>query len=451
MFQRHLSTESVNTFPTVCCPLSEPGSKEALVCRKRSASYALTLALASLLCLPLPVMSADPDKRPQFGSPNQVENQIADDARPAKALVEKRILERWFDWKADLQERTGFSFGLDYTGLYLGADNSLGKNHASSGMIRAFGAWDLVGRGTKSTGALVWKVEHRHKYSDVAPNGFGLSQLGYVGVLGGPFSDQGTRLTNLYWRQGFNDGKTQLTGGYLDATDYVDVFIAGPPWTGFTNLAFSVGSASMFTPNDATVGIAGASMLTDNLYAIAGITNALADPTDPFKDSFDRFFSDGEHFKSLEIGWTTSSERVYLDNTHLTYWHVDDSVQADTIGGWGLAFSHISYVNDQWMPFVRGGYANDGGSLLQKSLSVGFLYQKDPTGDLFGLGLNWGQPNETTFTPGLDDQYTMEAFYRFQFTQQFAITPSVEYLKNPALNPGHNSIWVFGLRARLAL
>jgi porin len=65
--------------------------------------------------------------------------------------------------------------------------------------------------------------------------------------------------------------------------------------------------------------------------------------------------------------------------------------------------------------------------------------------------LNWGEPNESTFAPGLDDQITMEAFYRFQLTQQLALTPTLQYLKDPALNPLDDSLWVFGLRARIAL
>ena len=55
----------------------------------------------------------------------------------------------------------------------------------------------------------------------------------------------------------------------------------------------------------------------------------------------------------------------------------------------------------------------DGGSLLEKSLSVGFGWQPDPTGNLLGTGLNWGEPNSNTFVPGLDDQYAVEVFYRF--------------------------------------
>ncbi len=196
----------------------------------------------------LGVFLANPVSANNFGSPDAVENQIADDAKPRSALIDGRASQSWFDWKTALQNDHGLSLGVDYTGVYLGANESLGDDSASGGMIRFFGSWDLVGRGTKNTGAFVWKVEHRHAYGDSAPSGFGLGSLGYVGFIAPAWSDQGTRVTNFYWRQRFNDGKGTVIGGYLDVTDYADTFIGGTPWTAFANLVFSTGSASMFLP-----------------------------------------------------------------------------------------------------------------------------------------------------------------------------------------------------------
>ena len=70
--------------------------------------------------------------------------------------------------------------------------------------------------------------------------------------------------------------------------------------------------------------------------------------------------------------------------------------------------------------------------------------------DLMGIAANWGRTNEETY--GFeDDQFTVEAFYRLQLTQGFRVTPSVQLLFDPALNPDEDQIWVFGLRARLTL
>jgi porin len=51
----------------------------------------------------------------------------------------------------------------------------------------------------------------------------------------------------------------------------------------------------------------------------------------------------------------------------------------------------------------------------------------------------------------LDDYYTAELFYRFQFAQNFAITRDVQLILDPALNPDEDVLWVFGLRGRLTL
>lgn len=429
-------------------------------------SLFLSASLAGVLLVfglfwPALVEAADPEQVTEettggergvnFGGPDAVENRIAEDAELKNALVEKRATQSWFDWKKNLQEKQGISLGIDYSAVYLKAseDALSGKDDASSGMIRFFGSWDLVGRGTRDTGAFVWKVEHRHRYTDIAPSSLGF-ELGYVGLFEPPFSNQGGRVTNLYWRQRLNEGRATLIGGFLDVTDYVDVFALGSPWTGFMNFAFSTGSAAVFTPNDATLGIAAGAMLTDTIYVIGGLSNAFSDPTEPF-EGFDTFVNDNEYYVSLELGWTPSHGRIYFDNFHVTLWHVDESIAAGTPGGWGAAFQYVRYLNEKFMPFIRGGYADDGGSLLQKSVSAGLGYQAVAGRDLLGIAFNWGEPNESTFVPGLNDQYTAELFYRFQLTEQFAITPDLQLLIDPALNPVEDQIWVFGLRARLAL
>jgi len=386
--------------------------------------------------------SSTSDQGPSFGGPDAVGNLLRDDA----AVDRPTLFERWFEWKNGLTEKHGFSFSLDYSAVGLGANESPGDDRASGGMVRFFGSWDLVGRGTKNIGAFVWKIEHRHAYTDVAPSGFGFN-LGYVGLVEPPFSDQGTRLTNLYWRQRLAGGRVTLLGGFLDATDYVDVYSLASPWTGFLNFAFSTGTTTLAVPNDAAFGIAAGAMLTDNLFLIGSVSDLNADPTDP-GETVDSFFSDHEYFKSVEIGWTTAQDRIYLDNVHLTLWHADERVDAAQPSGWGANLSWTTYLAGKWLPFVRVGYADDGGSLTQKSASVGFGYQPNPARNLLGLGLNWGQPNEDTWGTGLRDQFTGEIFYRWQISKAIAVTPDLQYIKNPALDPATSSIWVFGLRVR---
>jgi porin len=130
---------------------------------------------------------------------------------------------------------------------------------------------------------------------------------------------------------------------------------------------------------------------------------------------------------------------------------VDERDEAGTSDGWGLNFSAAWWFANAWMPFLRIAHTDDGGSLLENSVSVGVGYQPLTARDVLGLAFNWGEPNSDAFGSGLDDQYAIEAFWRVQILKHLAVTPSIQWLRDPALNPDENSIWLFGLRARFEL
>lgn len=377
--------------------------------------------------------TANEQNTPAFGGPNTVENQTDTDFGVTLDT-----------WKQNLKDDHGFTVSVDYTSVVLTANETLGDNEGAGGIARAYGTFDLF---DVDNGTLVWKFEHRHAYGDVSPFDFSLGELGYVGLQEAPFNDSNFRTQNLYWRQRMNDGRSVLIAGVLDATDYVDAFALASPWLHFMNLAFSTGSAAIGLPNDAAVGVAYGTMLGDNFYLIGGITDTNGDPSRPF-DGFENFVNEGEYFKSIELGYTSSQERIIFDNYHMTLWHKDEQDEAGVPDGWGLAFSASRYVGDKLMPFVRGAYTDDGGSLLQRSLSAGLGYQPQSMDGLLGVGINWGEPNETTFGKGLAEQQAIEVFYRADLGKHVAVTGDVQYIQDPALNPAEDRIWMLNLRAR---
>jgi porin len=389
----------------------------------------------------------------RLGSPDSVRGTIKRDreARESGLAIPgvRDAWEAWFEWKDGVQDEHGLALGLDYTAVILGATETLGERSASGGIVRFFGFWDLIGRGTPNAGAFVWKLEHRHRLGRIAPSEFA-STIGYAGDFEAPFSNEGWRFTNLYWRQQLAAGRSLVAGGFLDVTDYVDVYPLASSWTGFMNFAFDTGSAAIGLSDDASFGIAGTTMLNDNFYLLAGLTNANADPQSPFSE-LGSFFDDREYFSSVELGWTVSHDRKEFDNAHVTLWHLDSQDKTGQPGGWGAAFSVVRYLDDRWMPFLRGGLANDGGVFLERSISAGLGYDVVPKRDLLGFGFNWGRPNKSRFGPGLRDQYTLELFYRMTLTTNFTVTPDIQFIKHPALNPAVDSLWVFGFRARLAI
>jgi len=413
-----------------------------------------------VLIFPASSLSADPktgseaaeeseqEKGSALGGPGSVIGQIEKDSEAQGAVsIRPDLLDRYARFKMWVDNDYGFSFGADYNALFQAAIESLGEDTTAGGVFRAYGRWALIGRDSENTGTLVYKVENRQRLgTDIVPQAFG-GEVGYAGLSATTFSDIGWALTNLYWSQRLLDNRLAFAGGVVDVTDYVDIYGLVNPWTDFSNLAFST-NPTIPAPNQ---GLGGAVYVrpAENFYLLGGIADANGDPTDP-GNAFDSFFNDAEFFTHIEVGWISSWERRFSDNIHLTAWHADERKQAQVSDGWGVAFSISRLFADTWEPFLRAGYAEDGGALWEGAISAGLGYHTRNKGDLLGVGINWSHPSEDTFGPGLDDQYTAEIYYRFQLLKILTITPDVQLLINPANNPEEDQVWIIGLRARLA-
>lgn len=385
-------------------------------------------------------------RRDPLNGPDSVSGQLEDDREGKADLLDLNLLKQWEAWKAKISKRTGFSFGADYTSVGFAATDSLGDDTSASGIARIYGLLDVLNRGRKNTGRIDFKIEHRHRYTAVPPFAFGF-EVGYAGTPEPVFNDEGFRTTVLYWKQYLLDDRAVTRVGFLDIKEYFDVYALASPWTGFGNLDFSTSANTIGAFPDGALGVMAGSYLTERIYAAAGIVDASADPGSVFQ-GFNTFFDDFDTFKSIEIGFTGGGDRFYLNNAHVSFWHLDDSKETGVPGGWGVIASASTVIDDKWLPFLRAAWADEGGGIYEASVSAGFGYKNKPAGSLLGVGLNWGRPNSDTFPVDLDDQFTGEVFYRIQLTENFQITPSVQLLVDPALNPDEDFIALFGLRAR---
>ena len=98
-------------------------------------------------------------------------------------------------------------------------------------------------------------------------------------------------------------------------------------------------------------------MLTDSLFLIGSLSDLNADPTDP-SETVDSFFSDHEYFKSIEIGWTPSQDRIYIDNLGEIYldgepvrvWVIQSRIRDLLAGSTGKS---VLVVTDDGVPAGR--------------------------------------------------------------------------------------------------
>lgn len=48
------------------------------------------------------------------------------------------------------------------------------------------------------------------------------------------------------------------------------------------------------------------------------------------------------------------------------------------------------------------------------------------------------------------DQKAVEVYYRFHVTDEIAVTPSVQYIKDPPLNVAQDELYLLSIRGRAA-
>ena len=379
--------------------------------------------------------------------PTSVEAALVEGDRVTKPLFTLRAFDRalqpYFRWKGRINRRHGLMFGADYQALYQRVDQSPGEDEAAGGIFRVYGEWALLNRCRPChQGSLVFKVEHRHTLgTTVAPQDLG-AQFGYGGATGSLFSDLGLALTNFFWKQRFGSrNQGVVIFGQIDPLDYVDVAGIGNPFTAWQNLSVLV-NPTIPIPNQ---GLAAAAswMFDSHWYAVAGFSDANALPTRDFTQTWQGF----ETFKHAEFGWTGGREHFFRQNVHLTVWHQDDREDAGTPEAWGWAVSGSSPLGGGWSAAVRAGWSSAAVGFAERH--AGFLLERsfNREADAIGLGVGW----DDVWGAVREDQLSAELFLRAQLAQSFAVTPSLQYIRNPAFNANDDEAWVFSIRVRLVL
>jgi porin len=379
---------------------------------------------------------------PGFGGPSSVGGTLYRDDQ-----VRPTVLEAYFAFKERVKTDHGLDLGFDYQALYQGAGESPGEDTATGGLLRFFGAWELVNRGTCNHGTLVYNIENRHRLgTDLATQDLGF-EIGYVGSTDIIVGDSGWALTNLFWEQHLAGDRVAFVAGIVDVTDYLDTYALVDPTDCFHNMAFST-NPTIPAP-DQGLGAAFRVMITDRVYVVGGISDGSGDPSDPAA-AWQSFF-DGAHFTHIELGWFPSFEQRFTDNVHLAAWHADDLAEDPTSSGWGLALSWGRTIRERWSPFVRAGYADGGGGLWERSLSVGFGHFLHDGRDLLGAGLSWAKPVQHGSGSDKSRQYSAEVFHRWRPLKVLSVISDLQLLIDPTHNPDEDLIVVLGLRLRLIL
>ena len=362
-------------------------------------------------------------------------------------------MQAWEDWKSRFRDETGIAIGGSLGALYQNySDPLLGQEDAAGYKLTINLSKAIINAGRPDALTLDIALESRGPIDTPLPPlqaGIAAGNMVPTAATWGQF-DFG--VSQFYLRQSLFDNRFQWAVGKLFAPNFVNAYPFFDDNRQFLNQNF----ATSPTIASALRGFGATALVyptEGGLYIQGGIYTANSEDTGA---TIDNFIQIPEYFSTVEIGWsglartgTPIHARGPMDanNIHLTFWHKDAQPDAATIFQpemQGVAFNANFMAGDNLMWFVRGGISDNW--VTERALSGGIGYRPPSApGDLFGLGVGWTSPENDAFR----DATVVEAFYRFMVTPNFAITPDIQVINDPSLNPSIDQQVVLGLRARV--
>jgi porin len=381
-------------------------------------------------------------------SPEGIESQIV-----GTLLIEESFLKREKDFlglptyyasREWLERKLGVRLGFAYTALALGATDSLsGQQGAAGGDFDFYGRWEAWGKKTGNTGTIGFNVRDRHKYTDIPPSLLG-SSIGSLWNVTGGFTDAGFEFTQLYLDQYFLDKKVGFRIGQMFQDSIFNTYSYKSWKQYFANAAFSDNPAVAFPKYG--VGFASLIRPADGWYILTGIGDSTGRQLEA---GLPDFLANEKFFSGVQLGWSPVTGLLTNHSFAVFAWHTPADSDSATPDGEGIALTY------EWQPpqpydlFVRYSWSGTQATRVEHLATAGIVWE-NPLGrelDVLGVAGGFG----TATQPGVEGQGVFELFYRLQVTPLFQITPDVQLIIQPSLNPDQDVIAVFGIRGRVAL
>jgi porin len=406
-------------------------------------------SMGSLVILP----SYNPDPPPDLldGTLSGIGDEEENDEPKSGFLRFPSPIQPWLDFKQSvLQQEYGLSIGGSEGMLGQLYSNSLTDNHNAVGQKFTLNVGQqILFRGTPDVMTIEAVIEDRGPVgTELAPLQAGL-RTGSSTATAPTWGDFNLGVTQLYVRQDLLDHHFQYTFGKLFAPNYVNPYPFFDDNRQYLNQMYTT-SVTIPVPLRGFGAVAAVFPTNFGLYAKAGVYTVYSDDVGFTADSF---FNRPQYFRHLELGWsglagtgTPIQGRGPMDanNVSLTLWSKDANFDTGETKSRGIAFNANYQFRPDMMAFLRGGWSE--GWQLDRSLNGGWGWRPfQQYSDLLGLAAGWAEPANHN----LRDQYVFEGFYRFQLTSQLAVTPDLQWILHPTLNPNTGSIWVASLRARV--
>jgi hypothetical protein len=383
---------------------------------------------------------------------------------PDSAIKRSLIPSSFFSWKKSLYQRTGLKLAFSYQGVAQRASEvTSGKTNAGGGWVMLEGSWTLFNRNRDFKGSLVFSFDERHLYGDAAnPSTFGTFNVGSLWPTDFAFLEWDLWNPTLFWEQWFRKDRLVVRAGILLGVSTLDFSRFKDSRTAFSGAPFTFPHHVMPFPGPGPGFTFEWWPRKDSPLYVVGTVNDMN--TSSSAVDFSTAIDHGQFFYGLEVGTFWRRKPTDFDHLHLTLFYADAKATLPGIapskagGGFKVA------GEKQWGRWVGfGSYTFNtaeggafGATLSRQSITGGLAYMK-PLGvrGQLALGVVWAQPIKglggLPVLADLDDQVGAEAYWKLLVAPDLWITPGLQVLVDPSLNPGADVVTVFQIKFRLFL
>ena len=368
------------------------------------------------------------------------------------------------DWRKQLYDNYGITFGASYQQLFQWASKTVPSaptDTALGGWAAASVTWAALDRDGPNQGTLVARFGWRDSIGDNAvPAQFG---VGYLGAIWSNYEwtswNGHVRVEDLFWEQKLGGDRFLVRVGNLGPQSLFNFFRFKDARTSFTASPLAFGETIPYPTFGLGTAFRSRPIPGSGLYFVGTLNDMNGDPAANGLDW--STFGLGQYFYGLEIGNDWRRENGEFDHLHLDLFYADKrstrnpSTSLNTAGG-GFKIAGEKQLGNL-VGFASYTYNTAEGGGISATLAgqtavagISYLRPFGNSGEASIAGM-WSQilPSLQPSGSSRKDQFGIDAYWNIGLTPNSTLTPGIQLIFNPVLNPGTDFVAVPSIKFRV--
>ena len=345
------------------------------------------------------------------------------------------------NWKARVQKETNVAYSFDVSLL-----QQWGSPDGGSPALQIYAApsldWTVFKSSNWGTGSI--QVAYNLVTYPTNQNAASIqSNLGLITPIN-DFPSNTENFAQLTYTQASPDNKWLLTGGQYPLYNFDGNAYLGDQQQNFNNYLFAQNATQTYLITG--LGAYLQFNATSTLQFAAGFQGANnvsgeAISTKNFSNDCCAWFG--------YVQWTPRFHGFGSAQYSFSYFSTPSIPAQSSTRGWSV--NAVQNLNETWAVFARANGANGFVTQIRNSYALGVAMNnplKRSSTDQIALAVGLSQAaSPPTNPPNTRNEKPIEAYWTWTFFGGVLLTPSVQYIFDPALSPTKNGVWGLSLRA----